>query len=129
VSQMERENGGLLGVNWRMVGMRDDFGAFLPVLGDAVITAFFDEEGRVSGSSGCNRYTGPFTMLGDELGIGAVAGTRMMCSDSQVMAQESRYLGHLSQVGSYRLVTGAEGWRAEFLDTDGMLILEYVEVL
>jgi hypothetical protein len=129
VSQVEREDGGLLGITWRLVGMRDDFDAFLSVLGDAVITAYFDEEGRISGSSGCNRYTGPATLLGDELSIGVVAGTRMMCSDPQVMAQESRYLGFLSQIGSYRVVTGAEGLRAEFLDTDGMLILEYVEVL
>jgi hypothetical protein len=29
---MEVEEGGLLGVTWHLVGMSDDFGAFLPVL-------------------------------------------------------------------------------------------------
>ena len=85
--------------------------------------------GRVSGSSGCNRYTGPATISGDEVSIGAVAGTRMMCPDPQVMAQESRYLGLLSQIASYRLETDGRGRRVEFLDRDGMLIMEYVEVL
>jgi len=126
---MEREDADLTGVTWRLAGMRDDFGAFLPVLVDVVISAFFDEEGRVSGSSGCNRYAGSATYSDGMVRIGAVAGTRMMCSDPQVMAQESRFLGLLSQVGPYRLETDTAGRKAEFLDPAGALILQFVEVL
>jgi len=56
---MGHEPGDLHGVTWRLVGMIGDAEAFIPVLGDVVITAFFDDQDRVSGSSGCNRYIGP----------------------------------------------------------------------
>lgn len=114
-------------MTWRLVGMIDDSDAFTPVLGDVVITALFDDQDRVSGSSGCNRYTGPAIFAEDGLSIGAVAGTRMMCPDSQVMAQESRYLGLLARVASYRISAGVDLRTAELLDEEGTRILEYVE--
>jgi len=98
----------LAGVTWRLVGMIGDADAFSPVLGNVAITATFDEQNRVSGSSGCNRYTGPDTWGEGSISIGAVAGTRMMCSDSLVMAQESRYLQLLTAAGSYRVSAGIE---------------------
>ena len=85
-------------MTWRLVGMIGDADAFSPLLGDVVITAFFDGQDRVSGSSGCNRYTGPVILAEEGLTIGVMADTRMMCSDPQVMAQESRYLGLLAEV-------------------------------
>jgi heat shock protein HslJ len=109
--------------------MIDDSDAFIPVLGDVVITALFDDQDRVSGSSGCNRYTGPATFSEDGLRIGALAGTRMMCSDPQVMAQESRYLGLLARVGSYRMTLGAHGRTAELFDGEGARILEFEDSL
>jgi len=92
------------------------------------ITATFDEQNRVSASSGCNRYTGPDTWGEGSISIGAVAGTRMMCSDSLVMAQESRYLQLLTAAGSYRVSAGIEGWGMDFFDHEGTRILEYVEI-
>jgi len=50
----------------------------------------------MEGSSGCNRYTGYVTLGETALIFGSMAGTRMMCSDSQVMTQESPYLGRES---------------------------------
>jgi heat shock protein HslJ len=119
----------LLDVVWRLTGMIGDSEAFIPVLGDVVITALFDDQDRVSGGSGCNRYTGPATFSGAGLRIGAVAGTRMMCSDPLVMAQESRYLGLLARVGSYRTTLGANGRTAELFDGEGVRILEFEDSL
>jgi heat shock protein HslJ len=103
---MGGEPGGLSGVNWRLIGMFDDGDLFSPVLGNMAITATFDEQNRVSGSSGCNHYTGSATSGEGSISIGAVAGTRMMCSDSLVMAQESRYLRRLTAAGLYRVSAG-----------------------
>jgi heat shock protein HslJ len=103
---MGGEPGGLSGVNWRLIGMFDDGDLFSPVLGNMAITATFDEQNRVSGSSGCNHYTGSATSGEGSISIGAVAGTRMMCSDSLVMAQESRYLRLLTAAGLYRVSAG-----------------------
>lgn len=68
---MGLDEGDLHGVIWRLVGMRDDAGALVPVLGDVVITAFFDEEDRGSGSSGCSRRTAP-----DGTGIAVSSASR-----------------------------------------------------
>jgi len=125
---MESDQDGLSGVIWRLLGMIDDDEVFSPVLGNVAITAIFDEQNRVSGSSGCNRYTGPVTWEQGNISIGAVAGTRMMCSDPLVMAQESRYLRLLADAGSYRVSAGIEGRTADFFDLEATRILEFAEI-
>lgn len=125
---MAHEPGDLHGVTWQLVGMIDHSGAFIPVLGNVVITAFFDDRDRVSGSSGCNRYSGPAIHADDGLSFGAVAGTRMMCSDSQVMAEESRYLDLLARVGDNRISVGPDGRKVELFDGEGARIMEFSEM-
>lgn len=53
-------------------------------------TLAFDGEGRVSGSGGCNRFTGSYTFTDGELSFGPLAGTKMMCPEA-VMDQEDRF--------------------------------------
>lgn len=53
-------------------------------------TMIFDSEGRVSGTGGCNRYTGSYTLEDDRLTFGPLAGTKMMCPEA-VMGQEDRF--------------------------------------
>jgi len=81
----------LEGPTWRLtaLGSRD-------VAGFATdpVTARF-EAGRVSGFSGCNRFTGGYTLDGDSLVVGPLAGTMMACADPQ-MALEKAFLGGLT---------------------------------
>jgi heat shock protein HslJ len=51
---------------------------------------------RVTGSSGCNRLTGPFTREGVSLRFGALASTRMACTDDRLGRQERDFLAALS---------------------------------
>jgi len=60
-------------------------------------TLVFDGEGRVSGSGGCNRYTGSYTYGDGELTFGPLAGTKMMCPEA-VMDQEDRFLEALAAI-------------------------------
>ena len=54
-----------------------------------VPTIVFEDEGAVvSGSSGCNRFTGSYTLAGDSLRIGQVASTSMVCVGGQDLEQE-----------------------------------------
>ncbi|MBI1264807.1 MAG: META domain-containing protein [Alphaproteobacteria bacterium] len=83
------------------------------------------EEGRVSGSAGCNRFTGGYTLTGESLTLTRLASTQMACADGAVMDQETRLLARLSQVvmfdltedGALELRTGAgdtiTAWRTE----------------
>lgn len=67
------------------------------------ITLTFHGDGRLAGSSGCNRYFGRYqTGPGQQLSISELASTKMLCPGSQ-MQREHHYLGALHQVTRYRL--------------------------
>ena len=63
-------------------------------------------EGTVSGSTGCNRFTAPYTIDGDTLAIGAAARTEMACP-APADAVESAFANALEQVAGWRM-EGAE---------------------
>ena len=56
---------------------------------------------QVSGSGGCNRITGGFTLEGDRVHLGPLAGTMMACANG--MQQEQRFLESLNHVERYRM--------------------------
>lgn len=63
-------------------------------------TATFDTEGRVYGFGGCNRFTGGFTLDGENLSFTPLASTRMACVSANV---EDAYLDRLALVARYRI--------------------------
>lgn len=50
----------------------------MPVAEEVIATASF-VEGRVSGTTGCNRYSGTYRLEGTGLSVGSLAMTRMAC--------------------------------------------------
>ncbi|MBK1691030.1 META domain-containing protein [Ectothiorhodospira mobilis] len=67
----------------------------------------FDPRGRVTGSTGCNRFFGPYTLTGEGLTIGPLATTMMACPQA-LMDQERRVLQALEGVRRFdRDATGA----------------------
>jgi heat shock protein HslJ len=50
--------------------------------------------GRISGTAGCNRFNGDFSVASNVLTFGPVISTRMMCPEPQ-MAQEAKFLALL----------------------------------
>ena len=63
-------------------------------------------EGRVAGSTGCNRFTGPYSTDGDRLELGTIASTRMACAPP-LMALEQAYLEALGRVARWRIESEA----------------------
>ncbi|KND56958.1 Heat shock protein [Candidatus Paraburkholderia schumanniana] len=53
---------------------------------------------RVSGFSGCNRFTGTYDLKGGKLSFGPLAGTRMACASGAGAALERPYLDALAHV-------------------------------
>ena len=51
-----------------LTGIHDGKSGFTSVLGDVVITLLLDDDGRLSGNSGCNRYTASYTFTTSGLG-------------------------------------------------------------
>jgi heat shock protein HslJ len=77
---------------WRVIRLE---GA--PPPDDAIITVEFSRDGQVSGKSGCNRFFGDYTLSGEGLAFGPLAGTFMACPPP-VMETEQRVLGLLKKI-------------------------------
>jgi heat shock protein HslJ len=86
----------LTGKVWALTELK---GAPLPT--GVGISAQFSSDGKVSGSAGCNRYSGTYTVSGNSITISSPLATTMMMCDDAVMAQESAYLSALGEAKTY----------------------------
>lgn len=78
-------------------------------------------EGRVAGSSGCNRFTGKGVVSAGKVEIGTLATTRMACPPA-LMDQEAKYLKALAVSRRYEI--GGDGLM-RFFDENGTAILRF----
>ncbi|WP_341676958.1 META domain-containing protein [Niveibacterium sp. SC-1] len=71
------------------------------IAGDArpPFVSISSDKTRISGFSGCNRFTGAFKLEGASLSLGPLAGTRMACAQGGEL--EDRFLRVLGQVDRY----------------------------
>jgi putative lipoprotein len=79
----------------------------------------FQEDGRVTGSGGCNRLSGGYTLDGNSLSFTGVASTRMACMRG--METESSFLAALEHVQSWKISNG----QLELVDEDGKMLLRF----
>ncbi|MCE5299089.1 MAG: META domain-containing protein [Methanoregulaceae archaeon] len=114
----------LTGVTWYLVAF-DSGGGSLSVKPGTQITAFFDTQGKVSGSAGCNQYTASYESTLNGLSIGAPATTKMSCSDpAGIMNQETLYLTTIQGSSGYSI----SGNTLTVQDSGGKAILTYSTV-
>jgi polar amino acid transport system substrate-binding protein len=96
----------LAGTSWSLVSMLIG-GQQTPLLEGTSITASFDAAGIVSGSSGCNSYTAPYTVSGSSITMGPASGSQIFCEQPQgIMEQENNYLTQMNSAASYELGSG-----------------------
>jgi len=57
-------------------------------------------DGRAAGHSGCNRFTGSYTLEGESLKFGPLASTKMACTPEH-MEQERAWFQMLEQVRGF----------------------------
>lgn len=106
------------GTSWRVIGYNNGRQAVVSVLSGTELSMAFAADGRVSGSAGCNNYTGSYTASGSSLTFGPAATTRRMCAQPEgVMEQEQGFLNALATVATIR----QDGGRAELRTADGAL--------
>ncbi len=93
--------GRLDGTSWVLI----TYAETAPLPGTAITASF--EDGRISGSSGCNSYSGAYKSNGDEIEIGDLAWTLMACVEPEgVMDQERLIMSFLGDARAYRLAEG-----------------------
>jgi heat shock protein HslJ/membrane-bound inhibitor of C-type lysozyme len=70
-----------------------------PVVAGSEVTLFFDQQGRLYGGAGCNRYNGGYSLEGENLSVSPnLASTMMACFDDATMKQEFSYLQTLPEM-------------------------------
>jgi putative lipoprotein len=103
----------LEGTLWYLVALNDHKVITTSEKSTPSIT-FDPKSGRVSGSGGCNRFTGSYQATASgSLTFGPLAATRMACADT--MATEDEFFKALNAVHGYHIdagilhVVGAKG--------------------
>ena len=111
----------LVGTNWTLASFHSE-DSVSSVIAGTTLTAVFSEEGRVSGSAGCNSYFAHYNSSGISLAISGIGSTKMYCGAAGVMEQESTYLSRLGQVTSFTI----EGTHLSMSDVKGITLLSFV---
>ncbi|HKE57221.1 MAG TPA: META domain-containing protein [Pyrinomonadaceae bacterium] len=113
------EAAGALSGTWSVTGFNNGRqGVVSPLVGSPISLSF--AEGRVSGRSGCNTFTGSYSLQGNSVSIGQLANTNMMCTADGVMAQESEFLKALQSAVRWSV----QGDRLDMHRADGERALE-----
>jgi heat shock protein HslJ/LysM repeat protein len=113
------------GTSWVVLSYNNGKQAVVSVIVGTELTALFGEDGALSGSAGCNNYTGSYQVDDQNISIGPLATTRMMCSEPEgIMEQESQYLAALESAATYRM----EGDGLELRTADGALAAAFEAV-
>jgi heat shock protein HslJ len=76
-----------------------------PVIENSKATLAFLQAGRVSGNGSCNRFMGPAEISGNQIKMGPLAGTKMMC-EAAPSEQESTYLKALEGAQRFAIQDG-----------------------
>jgi len=106
----------LAGLLWNLSSLMDQ-----KLAAGSSISVEFTDDGRVSGSAGCNRYSGAYTTSGNSLTISAPLATTMMACEGAIMDQEIAYLQALGEVKKFEI----SGDQLTLLDADKKAILVY----
>ena len=105
----------LPGTNWVVAAINGK-----PTIADNQPKLAFEPSGQVSGATGCNVFSGPYTSSGSDLSFPSPLATTMMaCIDDGVADQEMALLAALETVKSVR----GNGSDVEVLDAAGAVVL------
>jgi copper homeostasis protein (lipoprotein) len=112
----------LRGTSWRLGSLTLQGRQERPPAGGRAVELLFEKDSsdRVSGSGGCNRLMGGFTLDGKTLRFSPLASTKMACAEP-VMAFEMNVVRALEQVRGWRI----EGGELFLLDAGGRPLLLY----
>lgn len=104
----------LAGTSWTVVSYNNGENAVVSVLSGSSPSVEFGEDGSVSGSGGCNRFTGTVTAEEGALTFGPLATTQMACADPEgVMEQETAFLTALATATFYTVEGNTLALRTE----------------
>jgi heat shock protein HslJ len=111
----------LTGTEWRLVSF-GPAGSEASLVAGTTVSLKFGEDGRASGSTGCNSYSGTYQVHGDSLSFGRLISTKRACLDQNANQQEQRFLSALESANRFRLASN----RLTILSDRGRNALNFV---
>ena len=94
----------LTGVTWRVTGVNNGREAVVSIVSGTQLTAIFGADGRINGDTGCNMYSGPYSIAGSSITVGPLITTRRACLSDAANAQEQQFLNALQASTTYELM-------------------------
>jgi heat shock protein HslJ len=123
MATLDAESQELANTEWTVIAYNAGTNAVVGVLAETHLSIRFSADAKMSGSAGCNDYTGSYSFSGQNLTIGGTAATRRTCAQPEgVMKQERLFLKALSMVAFARV----DGDRLELHLRDGGLAAKAV---
>jgi heat shock protein HslJ len=124
VEQPHQPDKPLVSTPWVLTAYWDGVAANVGVIPGSEVTAVFDTDQLVSGTTGCNTYQAAYTLSATEgsITINTATVTNAFCtSPAGVMEQEQFYLANLPMVVRYEI----SGGNLEMIDAEDRVILRY----
>jgi heat shock protein HslJ len=94
--------GNLADTEWTLISYGIP-GAETPVVASSRVTLKFGSAGQVSGSGGCNSFSGHYENRDNTVSFSAMNSTLMACMEQGRMDQEQRYFNALQTSGVFQL--------------------------
>ncbi len=90
--------------SWDVTGYNNGNQAVVSPIIDTNPTITFGDDGTISGSAGCNTYSGKYSISGQSITISTLATTRRECIEPEgIMEQESSFLTYLQKANTWSL--------------------------
>lgn len=112
----------IAGSAWSVVAINNGNQGVVGLVPGSEITAIFGTEGDVTGSSGCNDYTGVYTTEASGITLAPTGTTQKACAP-EVDNQESQFLEAMLNTATFTLA-GPD--RLEFRSADGDLQVSFI---
>ncbi len=95
------------GTEWVFLGWYEGSTCALPAVeGTEATLQFAPAQELVRGSTGCNRYSGPYHINGDSLTILEIEATAEVCPNKDLAQQQRMYLDTLIEAESFSIRDG-----------------------
>ena len=116
--------GAVAGTFWSLDSYLAGNGTLVEVLPGTEVSARFDDDGKVTGSAGCNGYGGDYNLNGTALSVSSLVQTLKLCTEPEgIMEQEARFMGLLGSAAGCRI----EDDRLIITDAEGTDVLVFVK--
>lgn len=88
---------GTLTGGWNVTAYQNASGAIVAPVPGTPLAVTFGDDGTVSGSDGCNEFSGAYTTDGARVTITNLSGTRVACPTDELSDQEEQFLAALQR--------------------------------